>query len=61
MINRINIPYHIIKSLKSKKKLSKAVKEKFYWCLDMLVEDSKYPFLKNKTEKVNTNIWECIG
>jgi len=58
VINRIHIPHHIIKSLKSKKKLSKAVKEKFYWCLDMLVEDSKYPSLRNKTVQGATDIWE---
>lgn len=58
MINKIHIPHHIIKSLKNKKKLSKAIKDKFYWCLDMLVEDSKYPSLRNKTVKGTTDIWE---
>lgn len=58
MISRIHIPYHLIKSLKNKKKLSKDVKEKFYWCLDMLVEDSKYPSLRNKTVKGTADIWE---
>jgi mRNA-degrading endonuclease YafQ of YafQ-DinJ toxin-antitoxin module len=58
VIRKIHLPEHIIKSLKSKKKLSKSVKEKFYWCLDMLVEDSKYPSLRNKTVKGTTDIWE---
>jgi mRNA-degrading endonuclease RelE of RelBE toxin-antitoxin system len=58
VINRIHIPHHIIKSLKSKKKLSRPVKEKFYRCLEMLVEDFKYPSLRSKTVKGTTDIWE---
>lgn len=58
MISKIHIPDHLIKSLKGKKKLSKPIKEKFYWCLDMLVEDPQYPSLRNKTVKGTTDLWE---
>ncbi|MCK4241300.1 MAG: cytotoxin [Candidatus Atribacteria bacterium] len=58
MINRIHIPDHLIKKLKNKKKLSAPLKEKFYWCLDMLTKNSKHPSLRNKTIKGVTGIWE---
>jgi plasmid maintenance system killer protein len=58
VINRIHIPDHLIKKLKNKKKLSIPIKEKFYWCLDMLTKNSKHSSLRNKTIKGVTGIWE---
>jgi addiction module RelE/StbE family toxin len=58
VIRKIHIPEHLIKSLKSKKKFSKQIKDKFYWCLNMLLEDSQYPSLRNKTVKGTKDIWE---
>ena len=58
MIRKIHISEHLIKSLKDKKKFSKQIKEKFYWCLKILLEDSKYPSLRNKTIKGTKDIWE---
>lgn len=58
MIRKIHIPQHIIKSLKSNRKFPKEIKEKFYWCLDMLLENPQYPSLRNKTVKGTTCTWE---
>ncbi|MDO9555792.1 MAG: cytotoxin [Atribacterota bacterium] len=58
MINRIHIPDHLIKKLKNKKKLSAPLKEKFYWCLNMLIKNPQYPSLRNKTIKGIINTWE---
>jgi len=58
VINRIHIPDHLLKKLKHKKKFSTPIKEKFYWCLEMLVKNSQHPSLRNKTIKGVTNIWE---
>jgi len=58
VINKIHIPDHLIKKLKNKKKLSAPIKEKFYWCLDMLTKNMQYPSLRNKTIKGTINIWE---
>lgn len=52
------MPDHLIKKLKNKKKLSAPLREKFYWCLDMLTKNSQHPSLRNKTIKGVTNIWE---
>ena len=62
MINRIHIPDHLIKKLKNKKKLSAPIsapiKEKFYWCLDILTKNPQHPSLRNKTIKGTINTWE---
>ena len=58
MIKKIHIPDHLIKKLKNKKKLSAPIKEKFYWCLDMLIKNPQHPSLRNKTIKDTINIWE---
>jgi len=58
VIKKIHIPDHLIKKLKNKKKLSAPIKEKFYWCLDMLIKNPQHPSLRNKTIKDTINIWE---
>lgn len=58
MIKKIHIPDHLIKKLKNKKKLSAPIKEKFYWCLDMLIKNPQHPSLRNKTIKSTINTWE---
>ena len=58
MIKTIHIPDHLIKKLKNKKKLSEPIKEKFYWCLDMLIKNPQHPSLRNKTIKGTVNTWE---
>jgi len=58
VIKRIFIPDHLIKKLKNKKRLSVPIKEKFYWCLDMLIKNPKHPSLRNKTIKDTINTWE---
>ncbi len=58
MIKRIHIPDNLTKKLKHKKKLSAPIKEKFYWCLDMLMKNPQHPSLRNKTIKGTINTWE---
>ncbi len=58
MNRKIHIPEHLVKSLKGKGKFPKPIKEKFYWCLDMILENPQYPSLRNKTVKGTTDIWE---
>jgi len=58
VIKKIHIPDHLIKKLKNKKKLSAPIKEKFYWCLGMLIKNPQHPSLRNKTIKDTINIWE---
>ena len=58
MIRKIHIPDNLTKKLKNKKKLSAPIKEKFYWCLDILTKNPQYPSLRNKTIKGTINTWE---
>ena len=58
MIRIIHIPDNLTRKLKNQKKLSSPIKEKFYWCLDMLIKNPQYPSLRNKTIKGTINIWE---
>ncbi|MGB6370270.1 MAG: cytotoxin [Atribacterota bacterium] len=58
MIEIIHIPDNLTKKLKNKKKLSVPIKEKFYWCLDMLIKNPQHPSLRNKTIKDTVNTWE---
>lgn len=58
MIKRIHIPDNTIKKLENKKKLSAPIKEKIYWCLDMLIKNPQHLSLRNKTIKGTINIWE---
>ena len=58
MIRIIHIPDNLTKKLKCKKKLSSPIKEKFYWCLDMLIKNPQYPSLRNKIIKGTVNTWE---
>ena len=58
MIKRIHITDHLIKKLKNKKKLSVPIKEKFYWCLDILTKNPQHPSLRNKIIQGTINIWE---
>ena len=58
MIKIIHIPDNLTKKLKNKKKLSAPIKEKFYWCLDMLIKNPQHPSLRNKTIEGTINTWE---
>jgi len=58
VIRIIHIPDNLTKKIKNKKKLSASIKEKFYWCLDMLTKNPQYPSLRNKTIKGTINTWE---
>lgn len=58
MIKRIHIPDNLANKLKNKKKLSASIKEKFFWCLDMLIKNPQHPSLRNKTIKGTINTWE---
>ena len=58
MIKIIHIPDNLTKKLKNKKKLSAPIKEKFYWCLDVLTKNPQHPSLRNKTIKGTINTWE---
>jgi mRNA-degrading endonuclease YafQ of YafQ-DinJ toxin-antitoxin module len=58
VIKIIRIPDNLTKKLKSKKKLSAPIKEKFYWCLDMLTKNPQHPSLRNRTIKGTVNRWE---
>lgn len=58
MIRKIHISGPLKKRLKSKKKLSKQIKDKFYWCLDKLVENFNYPSLRNKPIEGTVDKWE---
>jgi mRNA interferase RelE/StbE len=58
VIKKIHIPDNLIKILKNKKKLSTPIKEKLYWCLDLLTKNPQHPSLRNKTIKGTVNIWE---
>ena len=58
MIKIIHIPDNFTKKLKNKKKLSAPIKEKFYWCLDVLKKNPQHPSLRNKTIKDTINTWE---
>ena len=58
MIREIHIPAPLKKKLKSKKGLSKQIREKFYWCLDTLMENSRHPSLRHKLIKGTVDKWE---
>ena len=58
MIKIIHIPVNLRKILKNKKKLSVTIKDKFYWCLDMLIKNPQHSSLRNKTIKSTINTWE---
>jgi mRNA-degrading endonuclease YafQ of YafQ-DinJ toxin-antitoxin module len=58
VIKIIHIPDNLTKKIKNKKKLSVPLKEKFYWCLDMLTKNTQYPSLRNKIIKGTINTRE---
>jgi mRNA-degrading endonuclease RelE of RelBE toxin-antitoxin system len=58
VIRIIHIPDNLTRKLKNQKKLSSPIKEKFYWCLDMLIKNPQYPSLRNKIIKGTVNTWE---
>ena len=58
MIRKIHIPDNLTKKIKNQKKLSVPIKEKFYWCLDMLTKNPQHPSLRNKTIKGTIDTWE---
>jgi len=58
VIRKIHIPDNLTKKIKNQKKLSVPIKEKFYWCLDMLTKNPQHPSLRNKTIKGTIDTWE---
>lgn len=58
MIRKIYIPDNLKKKLKNKKKFPSQVREKFYWCLDMLRENPQHPSLRHKLIQGTTDVWE---
>lgn len=58
MIKKIHIPDHLKKKLKSKQKFSAQVKDKFYWCLEMLLSNSHHPSLRHKPIQGTADTWE---
>ncbi|MBU1367730.1 MAG: cytotoxin [Candidatus Omnitrophica bacterium] len=58
MIEKYHIPDNLKKKLKSKKKYSKQVRDKFYWCLDMLLKNPKHPSLRHKPVQGASDKWE---
>lgn len=55
MIEEILVPYSVEKAIK---KLPKPVREKLYWCLDMLIKDGSYPSLRHKKIQGADVYWE---
>ena len=60
MIRKIHIPDSLKKKLreKKKKKLPRQVIDKFYWCLDQLLKNPKYPSLRHKPVQGTEDMWE---
>lgn len=58
MIRAVHIPEHLKKKLKSGKKYPRQVKEKFYWCVDMLFKNPHHPSLRHKPVRGTNNYWE---
>ncbi|MEA3369449.1 MAG: type II toxin-antitoxin system mRNA interferase toxin, RelE/StbE family [Candidatus Ratteibacteria bacterium] len=58
MIKRIVIAEPLKKKLKRKKGVSKQIREKFYWCMDMLLENKNHPSLRNKKIEGVQDYWE---
>ena len=56
MIRKIHIPDNLTKKLKNKKKLSAPIKEKFYWCLDILTKNPQHPSLRIRGNLVSIKI-----
>jgi len=55
MIKNIIVPTPLKKRLK---KLPKEIREKFYWCVNMLLKNEIHPSLRNKKIKGTQNYWE---
>ena len=55
MIKNIIVPTPLKKRLK---KLPKEIREKFYWCVNMLLKNENHPSLRNKKIKGTQNYWE---
>jgi len=58
MIKNIIVAAPLKKKLKEKKGFSKQIREKFYWCVDMLLKNENYPSLRNKRIEGTQNYWE---
>ena len=58
MVKTILLAEPLKKKLKDKKALPQQVKEKFYWCVDMLLKNQNHPSLRNKKIEGTQNYWE---
>lgn len=58
MIKRVILADPLKKKLKDKKALPQQIKEKFYWCIEMLFENDNHPSLHNKKIQGTENYWE---
>jgi mRNA-degrading endonuclease YafQ of YafQ-DinJ toxin-antitoxin module len=55
MIEEIVIPYSLKKRIK---KLPLEIRKKFYWSLNMLLNNETHPSLRNKKIEGTLNYWE---
>jgi len=58
MIKHIVLADPLLKKLKDKKTFPKGIREKFYWCVDMLLTNEGHPSLRNKKIQGTENYWE---
>jgi len=58
MIKKIHLSGPLKKRLKKKKGLSQGLKDKFCWCLDMLMKNLRHPSLRHKPIKGTATNWE---
>ena len=58
MAKHIVLAEPLRKKLKKKGYFPQEIKEKFYWCVDMLLKDEQYPSLRNKKIQGSKDYWE---
>ncbi|MBL7072686.1 MAG: type II toxin-antitoxin system mRNA interferase toxin, RelE/StbE family [Candidatus Omnitrophica bacterium] len=58
MIRKIHISDSLKKKLRKKKKVPQEVIDKFYWCLEQLLKNPKYPSLRHKPVHGSKDMWE---
>jgi len=58
VIRKIHIPDSLKKKLREKKRLPQQVIDKFYRCLEQLLENPRYPSLRHKPVHGVKDMWE---
>lgn len=58
MIKEIVIAEPLLKKLKNKKTFPGEIREKFTWCVDMLLQNEHHPSLRHKKIIGTENYWE---